>query len=207
MNKKNSSLIEIGPYLISYEEDTSCLSPHLNSVEIKQFQDLLIKAKEKPKESYKAALEWQKKHPNIAALDNLITYLHLRNGKIDLAEKAILQSYLSYPNYLFAKINYADQCIRKNKLSEISQIFPSFDLHTLFPKKSFFHAVEFRGFMMVAASYYFKKKDLAQTKKYLELAAMADPYHPSVLFLQKKLSKKKFFSVFLDKIVRLVRIS
>jgi hypothetical protein len=60
---------------------------------------------------------------------------------------------------------------------------------------------------MVAASYYFKEKDLAQTKKYLQLAAMADPYHPSVLFLQKKLSKKKFFSVFLDKIVRLVRIS
>lgn len=199
-------LRQIDKYQISYEEDTSSLS-NLTKSEISQFQDLLIQAIQEPKKTYAQALSWQKKHPQVPALDNLVAYLHLRNRKIAKAEKAIVDSYLRYPDYLIAKINYADQCLRHKKWKKIPSIFPSFDLQELFPEKKFFHVTEFRGFMMVAANYYLNTKNLPLAQKYYELAALADPDHPSVLFCKRKILKKGFFVSLLRKIVNLVRIS
>lgn len=199
-------LIQIGNYQISYEEDTSSLLGLSNS-QIEQFQELLFQARKDPKKTYKEALEWQAKHPGIPSVDNLVTYLHLRNKRIKKAEKEILNSYLRYPEYLFAKINYADQCLRSKNWKEISTIFPSFDLHELFPKRRFFHVAEFRGFMLVAANYFLKKGDRSLAQEYYNLASLADPDHPSVLWFKTKISKRNPLSILLHKIVDLVRIS
>lgn len=185
------SHLEINGHVVTYEENLSALEKHLSTDKQKQFQTLLHEAQISPKKTYAKALSWQKNNPSTPESDNLITYLHLQNGEIKKAEELIKASFEQHPNYLFAKINYADQCLRQKKLEEIPHIFPSFQLKDLFPQRKSFHVSEFRGFMVVLSRYYLQigKKDLALQN--YKLAYLADPTHPSLVFLEKKLLPKK----------------
>ncbi|MBS0627827.1 MAG: hypothetical protein JSS09_06410, partial [Verrucomicrobia bacterium] len=190
------SLLEIGGYKISYADYKDSLNSIFSKSEQQKFQDLLHEAQIHPKKAYPRALEWQSKVENSKELDNLVAYLHLQNKQIEKAESLTYASFLKYPDYFFAKINYADQCLRKNKTDEIPFIFPSFDLKELFPTKKIFHVSEFRGFMLVACNYHLKIKKYDLAKSYYENARLADPLHPSVLFLEKKFSRNRIIQFF-----------
>lgn len=195
------SLLEIGGYKISYKDYKDSLNSIFSQNEQQKFQDLLHEAQIHPKKAYTKALQWQSEIENSKELDNLVTYLHLQNKQIEKAENLTYASFLKYPDYFFAKINYADQCLRKNKIDQIPLIFPSFNLKELFPKKEFFHVSEFRGFMLVACNYHLKIKKYELAKGYYENARLADPLHPSVLFLEKKFSKNRIIH-FLQKLYK-----
>ncbi len=194
------SSLEIDGYKISYEDYKDSLNRAFSQKEQVKFQDLLHEAQIHPKQAYLKVLEWQSTVQNNKELDNLLTYLHLQNKQIEKAENLILSSFQKYPDYLFAKINYADQCLRKNKIDQIPLIFPSFNLKDLFPKRSSFHVSEFRGFMMIASLYHLKIKQPTQARYYYENARLADPLHPSVIFLERKFYKKNILIKFLHNI-------
>lgn len=200
------SSLEIDGYKISYEDHKDSLNTVFSQKDQKKFQELLHEAQIHPKQAYAKALKWQSTVHNSKELDNLITYLHLQNKQLEKAENLTLASFQKYPDYLFAKINYADQCLRKNKIDEIPFIFPSFNLKELFPKRTYFHVSEFRGFMMFASHYHLKIKQPALARHYFENARLADPLHPSVLFLERKFCKKNILLQFFYKIVRLAHI-
>jgi tetratricopeptide (TPR) repeat protein len=200
------SSIEVEGYTVLYNENWEQLQNRLPLHAQKKFQSLLHAAQISPKKIYKEALFLQKEHPDVPELDNLITYLHLQNGQVEQAKKLTAESFRKYPDYFFAKINYANECLLDNKSEEIPHIFPSFELKELFPGKDSFHVSEFRGFMTTISYYYLKikKKDLAIS--YYTKAYLADPSHPSLFFLEKKLFgsritrwiKKKFSRYFLQ---------
>ncbi len=183
--------IQIEETTVFYEDSLENLLPYFSKSEAKSFINLLHEVQIHPQKTHEEVLLLKQKHPNKNPLvDNLLTFSYLQNKKITEAEGLIVESYHNYPEYLFAKINYADQCLRKKKLSEISLIFPSFDLPLLLPKKTKFHVSEFRGFMILACRYHLKirKKELA--KKYYQNAYLADPTHPSLILLEKELFSK-----------------
>ncbi|MES2199352.1 MAG: hypothetical protein V4489_04210 [Chlamydiota bacterium] len=200
------SSLEIDGYKISYEDHKDSLNTFFSQKERIKFQDLLHEAQIHPKLAYPKALEWQSTVQDSKELDNLITYLHLQNRQLEKAENLTLASFQKYPDYLFAKINYADQCLRKNKIDQIPLIFPSFNLKELLPKRTSFHVSEFRGFMMVASHYHLKIKQFSLAKHYYENARLADPLHPTVLFAEKTFHKKNILLKFFYKIVRLAHI-
>ena len=177
--------MQIENITVYYEENFEHLIEFFSKEKAKYFVHLLHEAQIHPKTTYQEVLRVQAKTPNNPLLDNLLTFLHLQNKETKKAEALIIQSYNRYPNYLFAKINYADHCLRQKRLDQIPTIFPSFDLSKLFPKKKRFHVSEYRGFMTLACRYHclIKKKALAQ--KYYDNAYMADPSHPSVILLEK----------------------
>jgi tetratricopeptide (TPR) repeat protein len=177
--------VKIENVTVFYEENFENLLDHFSKEKAKYFIHLLHEAQTDPKSTYKELLSWKEKVPENPLLDNLLTFLYLQNKEKEKAEELIISSYHKYPNYLFAKINYADQCLRRKKLDEIPKIFPCFDLLKLFPKKKKFHVSEYRGFMVLACRYHRLIKERELAKKYYENAYQADPAHPSVTLLEK----------------------
>ena len=182
--------IQIEKTTVFFEGSLKNLLPYFSKPEAKKFAELLNEAQLEPQKTYQEVLEWKKKHPKNPVVDNLLAFSLSRNKELKKVEELVAESYHNYPNYLFAKINYADQCLRKKKLDQIPLIFPSFDLEVLFPKKAKFHVSEYRGFMILASRYHLKigQKDLAQ--KYYQNAYLADPSHPSLIRLEKELLYK-----------------
>ncbi len=192
---------------ITYEANALHLSKFFSLEDLLKFQKLLEESQLSPKTAYIKVLEWQKKAPTNPALDNLLTYLHLRHKQVGKAEKLIEESYQKHSEYFFAKINYADQSLRKGDLEKIPLIFPSLNLKELFPLRDSFHVSEYRGFMTLLGHYYIALKDTNSAKACYQNAYTADPTHPSVIILEKKLYPKRPFTKLLQKIIQLARIS
>jgi len=133
--------------------------------------------------------------PSSPEIANLKAYIYLKAKKLRKAEAAIKNAYRGFPFYLPAMVNYADLCLRHKKREEIPHIFPNFDLASLFPDRRLFHFSEFRGFMTAMGFYHLAISDRTKAELYYVLATKADPLHPSVEALEKKIFRRSFFSL------------
>ena len=115
-------------YKISFEAMPKALKEALTKVELKRYLELLQQVQMKPKSVYKQVKSFSSEHPYVPEVINLLTFAHIQNHRIPLAEDLIEKTFKKHPEYLFARINYADQCVRKKKLDKIAEIFPTFDL-------------------------------------------------------------------------------
>ncbi len=194
---------QIEHYLITYDPLPTQGLATLAAEDRQEYDRLYAQALKSPKETRPAIEEFRKKHPELPEMENLLAVCHLYLREIDQVEKLIEESYRKFPNYLFARINYADQCLRKKKTGSIPEIFNhTFELSNLYPEKSFFHVSEFRGFMVLMGLYHLSIKEKKTAERYYSLAREADPQHPSVRALQKKL----FHVPLVKRIARFLRI-
>jgi len=181
------------PYTISYEPIRCEMEKKLSEKELEEFIQLF-------ENSYKDAagvcdrLElFKEKHPLIPEVDNLLIYVYIKLRKLRKVEDLIKESYEKFPNYLFAKINYADQCLRKGQSKNVPIIFDhKFSLKALFPEKKVFHYSEFRGFMVVMGFYHLAIGKRTQAENYYHSAMRVDPIHVTVRSLEIKLFKISF---------------
>lgn len=178
------------PYKVSFDSMPDSLKEKLPGNALNTYFDLLQKVQMKPKEVYKEVKTFSEAHATVPEVINLLTFAHIQNHRISDAEKLIETTYEKHPDYLFARINYADQCVRKRKFEKVEELFPTFDLKELCPEKEIFHTSEFRGFLIMAAHYYRAKKDQEKAIHYYEAAKEVEPTHPSVIYLEKKLLRK-----------------
>jgi tetratricopeptide (TPR) repeat protein len=155
----------------------------------KEYLELFENAQSNPKKTLPLIQAFAEKNPDMPQANNLLAYALLRNKKLKKAESLIVTTYQKHPNYLFGKINYADLCLRKKRINEIPQIFSSFDLSQLYPEKEQFHFSEFRGFMVLMGFYHLALGQRKAAEVYYTLAVKADPLHPGVEALEKKLFK------------------
>lgn len=186
-------LFEGKTYQISFDSMNEELKKQLPKEKLTHYLQLLEKVQKTPKAVYKEIKEFGTKHSHIPEVINLLTFAHIQNRRIVEAEKLIKQTFEKHPDYLFARINYADQCVRKKNLAIIPTLFPTFDLKELCPEKKIFHTSEFRGYLIMMAYYQIALKDQEKALHYYEGAKKVEPNHPSVVFLEKKLFKKPFF--------------
>ncbi|MES2345764.1 MAG: hypothetical protein V4494_07505 [Chlamydiota bacterium] len=191
----------IDDYLISYDPLPTDGLATLNLTERQEYDRLYEKALVNPKEMLPAIIDFGKTHPHLPEIENLLAVVYLYLKQIDKVEMLIKESYEKFPNYLFARINYADQCLRKKKPELIPAIFnETFDLKALYPLKPHFHVSEFRGFMVFMALYHLSLKQKSAAEHYYKLSSEAEPHHPSVLELHKKLYKKSFLKRLLKRV-------
>jgi len=183
-------LFEGKPYKISFNAMPESLKEKLSKEKLALYLALLEKVQLQPKEVYQQIKNLRDEYPDVPEIINLLTFAHIQNRKILEAEELIEQTFTKYPDYLFARINYADQCVRKKKLEKIPQIFSTFDLKELCPEKEVFHASEFRGFLIMMAYYHLALKDREKALHYYLTAKKVDPHHFSVTYLGKKIFKK-----------------
>jgi tetratricopeptide (TPR) repeat protein len=180
----------------------------LEKKEQKLLEDLYVKIQEAPQKHLEALIQFCERHPKIPEADNLLTFAYLRLKKRKEAEKLIEKTYLKHPDYLIARINYADQVLRLKKKELIPTIFQGcFELNFLYPERETFHYSEFRGFMTVMGFYHLEIGEKERAEEYYQLAFQVDPLHPSVAALEKRLAKRSLFKKIFQTLQKLARIS
>lgn len=180
--------------LVSFYRDLTSLKSILSKEDLSHFLKLHEQAQNAPKKALPSLKLLHDKYPQLPEIYNLLSYVYVRLHKLKLADKFTLEAYKNCPDHLLTKINYADYCLRKKRLKEVSEVFKNcYDLKELYPSRSTFHVTEFRGFMVVMGLYHLKLNERNKALCYHYLAQSVDPKHSSVLFLQKKLCKKSFF--------------
>jgi tetratricopeptide (TPR) repeat protein len=95
-------------------------------------------------------------YPNIPMLYNYLSAAYSAAGETEKAENLIKKNYQLHPDYLFARLNYAQLCLQRKEYNEIAQIFDrKFDLKLLYPKRKRFHISELTGFFGVIGQYFY----------------------------------------------------
>lgn len=105
------------------------------------------------------------KHPDAPKLYNFLAAAHGRLGHRDKVRELAQDAYRRFPDYLFAKVNYAQVLLDRGEYEAIPAIFEhKFDLQLLYPDRDVFHVSEFIGFNAVLCAYYCYagQKDLAK---------------------------------------------
>lgn len=180
----------------------------LSKKDQKIFEDLYLKIQENPSQSIDTLIEFQAKYPQLPEAANLLTFAYLRLKKRKKAEALIAKTYEEHPEYLIARINYADQLLRFGKVEKVPKVFNQcFDLHRLYPEKESFHYSEFRGFMTLMGFYHLEIGNKERAEEYYQFAFQVDPLHPSVVALEKKLLKTSLLKKILRVLQKLAGIS
>lgn len=182
-------LFENQVYQVSFEAMPDSLKKALSEEDLHRYLELLQQIQIKPRAVYKEVQSFCAAHNAVPEVINMLTYAHIQNYRIVEAEKLIETTYLKNPEYLFARVNYADQCIRKKKLDKVAAIFPSFNLQDLYPGKTVYHTSEFRGFLIMMSYYQIALKNREKAIHYFKTVKELEPSHPNVLYLEKKLFK------------------
>lgn len=191
--------IQIDEYEISFDPLETSLSSIPSPLK-KTYLMLLEQAQTFPKETLSKVLAFKDSCSSSPEVDNLLTYLYAQNKDITKAESLIEESYNKYPDYFFAKINYADQVLRKKQHAKVLEIFPSFELKDNCSSRLRYHVSEYRSFMALMSRYHLAIKQKSKALEFYQKAHRADPAHISVISLEKAL----FRSFTIKKIARLL---
>jgi tetratricopeptide (TPR) repeat protein len=128
------------------------MTPNEVREKVEDFQAMLVR---KPKDLIPLLLDCMEKYPNVPLLYNYLTVAYGRIGDREKAESTALENLTKHPDYLFAKLSYAEICLANGEASKVPSIFNNkLDLKLLYPKRSKFHVSEFTGFATIVCKYY-----------------------------------------------------
>ena len=88
-----------------------------------QLNGLHVTAKSNPQKAVDILEKLKEKYPNIPQVFNLLGLAYSELGNKTKANEIAEENYLKNPDYLFAKINYAELFIHKKQFEKIPPIF------------------------------------------------------------------------------------
>lgn len=108
-----------------------------------------------PQQALSPLVDMIEKYPGVPVFYNYLRIAYEMTGQLEKADALLEVIYRKFPDYLFAKTNYAFRCLRMGKLEKIPEIFNrKFDLKLLYPHRVVFHLSEFTAFISVMALYH-----------------------------------------------------
>lgn len=117
--------------------------------------DLYKKAQRAPHEAIPELEHRVATYPDVPMFSNHLSVAYMHAGESAKAEALVLESYRRYPQYLFAKINYAYLCLRKDETTKVPSIFDNnMDLPLLYPHRKRFDVSEVHSFAGLMCRYY-----------------------------------------------------
>ena len=106
---------------------------------------------------------------------NPVYYTYLGNAynyieNIAASDEVVLAVYNKFPDYLFAKCNYALHLYRDNRVDEIPAVFDNnYELKSLYPNRKEFHIDEVITFFSVMCLYFSEKNNIKRAEIYYKL--------------------------------------
>ncbi|NGX45293.1 MAG: hypothetical protein K940chlam2_00439 [Chlamydiae bacterium] len=176
-------------YQITFNPIKENLKGRMPHSELNRYEYLVEQAQEKPREAVEDIEAFAKKNDRFPEVLNLLTYVCAQKKQVKRVEELIGISYEKHPDYFFARVNYADQCLRRKKLGEFARVFPELSLKRVCPNQKTFHYSQYRGLMVLFGFYRLARGEDATP--YLEAAKAVEPMHISVLLLERKIKRKK----------------
>ena len=114
--------------------------------------------------------------PNAPILMNWLAAAMSRARDFEGAVRVVRQNYEANPNYLFARIAYAQCRVQDGDLDAVDQIFEKqFDLKLLYPERKVFHISEFRAFAHLMINYWIRRREFEPARKLFEVLERLEP--------------------------------
>jgi len=149
-------------------------------------KELYYSALKRPKEIIPRLKELIKKYPDVSVFQNYLSAAYWSLGDTKKADEVVIEGYKRHPDYLFAKINYAQICLHNKEFEKIPEIFDNkFDLKALYPKRNKFHYTEFVGFMYTICQYFIGIGEWDDADVYYKILKKIAPWNKKTRMLKR----------------------
>lgn len=206
MTDKNlSRTLDLTEFEITYDQLESKYQRKLSEKTLAEVNEILKIIDSEPEAAIERIIILLEQHPDNPILKNHLSAAYSRVGQFEKAELIAVESYKKYPDYIFAKTNYAQICLLHGKINKIPAIFNhNFNLKTLYPKRKTFHISEFLSFMEIMSIYFHKIGEQRTTIHYYDLMKRIDKNHP-ITKQTKRMIKPSLLSGILRKLFTIAR--
>jgi tetratricopeptide (TPR) repeat protein len=136
-------------------------------------------------------------YPHIPKIYNYLSVAYSAAGEQEKAKHLVEENYRRHPEYLFARLNYAEIYLQKGDYAAIPAIFEhKFDLKLLYPKRKRFHVSEMIGFMGVIGPYFYAIGERALAENAYDILRQLAPHHTYTKRLKRLLYPNFFQRLF-----------
>jgi tetratricopeptide (TPR) repeat protein len=130
------------------------------------------------------------RHPDSRILMNWLSAAYSRVGRDDDANQILKRNYFAHPNYLFARLNYAQMLMREDRIDDAAEVMEyKWDLKALYPHRDVFHLTEFLAFGNVAVEYFTRSGDPESAENIYEVMKDMAPDHEVTLMAEDLLGR------------------
>ncbi|MCF8037695.1 MAG: hypothetical protein K9K79_00115 [Desulfohalobiaceae bacterium] len=151
-------------------------------------EQLYQNAQRRPRQAIPELVDLLKKYPNLPMLYNYLSVAYAKTGQREKAEEVVRENYRRNPDYLFARLNYAELCRAQGEYEKIAEIFEhKFELKLLYPKRKRFHFSEVTNFMGLMGIYFVETGEREGAERYYEILKEIAPSNPRTKMLRRKL--------------------
>jgi tetratricopeptide (TPR) repeat protein len=142
----------------------------------------------RPREAIPELLELIEQYPDVPILYNYLSVAYSMSGQYEKSEAVVRENYRRNPDYLFARLNYAEMCLARGEYTKVAEILEhKFDLKLLYPKRKRFHISEVVNFMGLVGIYFFEIGERDTAEKYYAVLQQIGPGYPITKQLRKRL--------------------
>jgi hypothetical protein len=119
---------------------------------VEELRDLLYS---NPQEAIPRLEQAIREHPTVAPFDNFLLAACKKSGQFSRVNSLVVEQYTKRPDYLFARLNYAEFLMDQGRFDEVPGVFGGgcFDLAMLYPSRKVFHLSEVTSFMGSVGAY------------------------------------------------------
>jgi tetratricopeptide (TPR) repeat protein len=150
-----------------------------------EFHSTIPLIREEPEKALIVFRDLYERYPGVPPVkSNLIASLYAA-GHDDEAEAMALELYSEHPDYIFAKIIYAEYCLLHDRLDEIPAIFNNvWDPKLLYPDREVFHVSEVTALIGFMGLYFYAIGQMDLARQYYDYLYNLAPTHPQTLRLK-----------------------
>ncbi|MDQ6979796.1 MAG: hypothetical protein Q9M09_06395 [Mariprofundaceae bacterium] len=128
-------------------------------------------------------------HPEFPPLWNHLSIAYMAQGNQEKCFFCIEEGYRQHPDYLFARVAYANICMNRNEVEKVPDIFDGcFDLARLYPERDVFHTTEAVAFYHCIGCYLCAMGDMQAAYICCDMLQKIAPESPHTLQLGVKLA-------------------
>ena len=162
-----------------------------------RLEELYYLIQRNPKQAIEPLEKLKQEYPNIPRIYNYLMAAYLKTGNPKKADELIIENYQKHPDYLFARTNYAEYCLRHNNLDEIYKIFDNkFDLKLLYPHRNDFHISEVTGFYGILGIFFIRTGTRESAENLYKMLKRLDPDHSTTKVLGRELTFSRIKNLF-----------
>ncbi len=174
----DASKVRLLEMIISDDPDQVEGMPRLGPDELKSHPELLDQIVEEPDRAHETITELLRRHPDNPVLVHfLVQIAKVRKDDDEVAHLA-RKNFERHPDYLFAKIDWAQVLLDRKRSDEVPAVFNNqYHLAAIYPGRKYFHTSEAIGFARVMYQYFCAEKGATAAKVYLDMIAQIDPEH------------------------------
>ncbi len=131
---------------------------------------------------------------NMPVLYNYLGNAYARAGRLQKANQVIAECYLKFPDYLFARLNYAGLFLNSGNFERMEEILDhKFELSLLCPGRTKFHITEAIAYASLMGHYFARMGNFHQAEIYYSMLKQLAPDDRSTALLHKEIYFQEYY--------------